>query len=339
VDEQLDWREMSTSVNPVERDAGPPRLKRLLRIDWLGAACGVALIVVLLSLLSPYFLTSDNLLTILVQTAVVAILAGGQTFVILTGQIDLATAAVTALAGAVVGALMVHSGLDPYAGIVLAIAIGSAVGLFNGALVAFARLPSFIVTLAGLSLWRGLGLQLTGGYDSSPMPDLIGVLGRGEVGPIPVPVIIMLGFYAAMAFLLQHAKLGRYIYAIGSNEGAARLSGIRVRPYKVAAFVISGLSSGIAAVVLIGRLDSSGGTIAQGLELDAIAAVVLGGTSLFGGRGSIWGSLLGAVLMATIRNGMDLLQISPFLQLVTLGAVILLAVGLDVLRVKRFARE
>jgi ribose transport system permease protein len=315
------------------------RAYRVLRIDWFGAACGVALVVIVLSLLSPYFLTSDNLLTILVQTAVVAILAGGQTFVILTGQIDLATAAVAALAGGVVGMLMVHSGLDPYIAIAVALAIAGVVGVFNGLLVAYARLPAFIVTLAGLSLWRGLGLQVTGGFDSSPMPDVIGVIGRGEVGPIPAPIIIMLGFYIAMAFLLQQTKLGRYIYAIGSNEDAALLAGIRVRPYKVAAFVISGLSSGLAAVVLIGRLDSSGGTIAQGLELDAIAAVVLGGTSLFGGRGSIWGSLLGAVLMATIRNGMDLLQISPFLQLVTLGAVILLAVALDVLRTRRFRRS
>ena len=317
------------------------RVDRLLRIDWFGAACGVALVVIVLSLLSPYFLTSDNLLTILVQTAVVAILAGGQTFVILTGEIDLATAAVAALTGGLVGMLMVHSGLDPYAGIAIAIAIaiGGAIGVFNGLLVAYARLPSFIVTLAGLSLWRGLGLQATGGFDSSPMPDVIGMLGRGEVGPVPTPIIVMLGFYVAMAFLLQQTKIGRYIYAIGSNEDAVLLAGIRVRPYKAAAFAISGLSSGLAAIVLIGRLDSSGGTIAQGLELDAIAAVVLGGTSLFGGRGSIWGSLLGAVLMATIRNGMDLLQISPFLQLVTLGAVILLAVALDVLRTKRFRRN
>ena len=315
------------------------RVDRLLRIDWFGAACGVALVVIVLSLLSPYFLTSDNLLTILVQTAVVAILAGGQTFVILTGEIDLATAAVAALTGGLVGMLMVHSGLDPYAGIAIAIAIGGAIGVFNGLLVAYARLPSFIVTLAGLSLWRGLGLQSTGGFDSSPMPDVIGMLGRGEVGPVPTPIIVMLGFYVAMAFLLQQTKIGRYIYAIGSNEDAVLLAGIRVRPYKAAAFAISGLSSGLAAIVLIGRLDSSGGTIAQGLELDAIAAVVLGGTSLFGGRGSIWGSLLGAVLMATIRNGMDLLQFSPFLQLVTLGAVILLAVALDVLRTKRFRRN
>jgi ribose transport system permease protein len=171
------------------------RFHRLLRNDWLGAAGGVALVAVLLSFLSPYFLTSDNLLTILVQTAVVAILAGGQTFVILIGQIDLATAAVTALAGAVVGALMAHSGLNPYLGIGAAIAVGGAVGLVNGVLVAFLKLPSFIVTLAGLSLWRGLGLQLTGGFDSSPMPDLIGALGRGEIGPIPAPIVIMLGFY------------------------------------------------------------------------------------------------------------------------------------------------
>ncbi len=314
------------------------RVSRISRLDWIGAALGVALVFVLLSVLSPYFLTSDNILTILVQTAVVAILAGGQTFVILTAQIDLATAATTALAGGVVGMLMVHSGLNPYVGIVMCLAIGGAVGLFNGVLVALARLPAFIVTLAGLSLWRGLAFQLTGGYESSPMPDAIGSLGRGEIGPIPVPVVIMLGCYGTMALILRQTKLGRYLYAIGSNEDAARLAGIRVQPYKIAAFVISGLSSGLAGVVLIGRLDSSGGTIAQGLELDAIAAVVLGGTSLFGGRGSIWGSLLGAVLMATIRNGMDLLQISPFLQLVTLGLVILLAVGLDVLRVRRFVR-
>ncbi|WP_119258486.1 ABC transporter permease [Shinella zoogloeoides] len=311
---------------------------RLLKMDWLGAGCGVVLVVTLLSFASPYFLTTDNLLTILVQTAVVAILAGGQTFVILTGQIDLATASVAALAGAVVGMLMVHTGLDPYLAIALAIGIGGAVGLFNGFLVAVFRLPAFIVTLAGLSLWRGLGLHLTGGFDSSPMPDLIAFLGRGDVGFVPVPVIIMLAYFVIMAFILKQTKLGRYIYAIGSNEDAARLAGIRVTPYKIAAFLIGGLSSGLAAIVLIGRLDSSGGTIAQGLELDAIAAVVLGGTSLFGGRGSIWGALLGAILMATIRNGMDLLQISPFIQLMTLGVVILVAVGLDVLRVRRFSR-
>jgi ribose transport system permease protein len=332
-------------MNTAVRSRGQPKapasafnFNRLLKTDWLGAGCGVILVVALLSFASPYFLTSDNLLTILVQTAVVAILAGGQTFVILTGQIDLATASVAALAGAVVGMLMVHSGLDPYLAVALAVGIGGAVGLFNGFLVAVFRLPAFIVTLAGLSLWRGLGLHLTGGFDSSPMPDLIAFLGRGDVSLVPVPVIIMLVYFVVMAFILRQTKLGRYIYAIGSNEDAARLAGIRVTPYKIAAFFIGGLSSGLAAVVLIGRLDSSGGTIAQGLELDAIAAVVLGGTSLFGGRGSIWGALLGAILMATIRNGMDLLQISPFIQLMTLGVVILVAVGLDVLRVRRFGR-
>ncbi len=314
-------------------------MKGLLRLDWLGAAVGVILVAGLLSILSPYFLTVDNLLTVLVQTAVVAILAAGQTFVILTRQIDLATASVTAFAGAIVGMLVAQSGLDPYLGIVLCIVIGAAVGLFNGILVSVVGLPSFIVTLAGLSLWRGLGLQLTGGLDYSPMPEMIEFIGSGEIGPVPVPVIVMLGVYVVSALILRHSKLGRYIYAIGSNEDAARLVGIPLHPYKIAAFVIGGLSSGIASVVLIGRLDSAGGTIGEGLELDAIAAVVLGGTSLFGGRGSIWGSLLGAVLMATIRNGMNLLQISPFLQLVALGLVILVAVGLDVMRGRRFGRS
>jgi ribose transport system permease protein len=315
------------------------RLGKMLRLDWLGAAVGVVLVAALLSCLSPYFLTTGNLLTVLIQTAVVAILAAGQSFVIMTKQIDLSTAAVTALCGALAGMLMSQYGLSPILGILLCLVIGTVVGLLNGFLVSVAGLPSFIVTLAGLSLWRGLALQLTGGTDYSPMPVTIEFLGSGQLGPIPVPVIIMVIVYLVGAIVLRHTKLGRYTYAIGSSEDAARLVGIPLHPYKIGAFLISGLGSGIAAVVLIGRLDSAGGTIAGGLELDAIAAVVLGGTSLFGGRGSIWGSLLGAILMATIRNGMNLLQISPFLQLVALGLVILLAVGLDVLRGKRFNRS
>ena len=167
------------------------------------------------------------------------------------------------------------------------------------------------------------------------MVNLISFLGRGELSIVPMPIVIMFLYYFIASAVLKHTQLGRYTYAIGSNEEAARRAGIPIPRYKIAVYVICGLSAGLAAMVLIGRLDSSGGKIASGFELDAIAAVILGGTSLFGGRGVIWGSLLGALLMTMIRNGMNLLGISPFLQMITLGLVIIGAVWLDVIRQRR----
>lgn len=313
--------------------------KRLARTDGVSAVLGIVVLFVGLSILSPYFLIPRNLTNVLVQMSVTALLAGGQTFVILTAGIDLSVAAVAALAGATVGMVTTRFGVDPMLGILLGLLIGSAVGLFNGLAVAKAGLPAFIVTLGGYTLWRGVAYQVTGGYDISGMPEIIGFLGRGRIGPIPLPIVIMFGYYILAAAILKHTKLGRYVYAIGSNEEAGHRAGIPVDWYKTAVYVICGFSAGLAAIVLIGRLDSSGGKIASGYELDAIAAVVLGGTSLFGGRGSIWGTLLGALLMAMIRNGMNLLGVSPFLQMITLGLVIIGAVWLDVIRQRRLAAD
>ena len=308
---------------------------RLIRTDGASAMLGIIVLFIGLSLLTPYFLTPRNITNLLVQMSVIALLAGGQTFVILTGGIDLSVAAIAALAGASVGHLTARMGLDPLAGVTLGLLIGSAVGLLNGLLVAKAGLPAFIVTLGGFTLWRGLAWQVTGGYDVSGMVDLISFLGRGDLFFIPMPIVIMFLYYFIAAAVLKHTRLGRYTYAIGSNEEAARRAGIPIPRYKIAVYIICGLSAGLAAMVLIGRLDSSGGKIASGFELDAIAAVILGGTSLFGGRGVIWGSLLGALLMTMIRNGMNLLGISPFLQMITLGLVIIGAVWLDVIRQRR----
>jgi ribose transport system permease protein len=252
-------------------------MKSIIRQEWYGALVATLALGVLLRLASPYFLTTGNLSDILVQASVIASLAGGQTFVILTGGVDLAMDALTALAGAV--------------------AIGAAVGLFNGYLVAFIGIPSFIVTLGGLTLWGGL------------------------------------------AFVLSSTKLGRYVYAMGSNEIGARQVGINTRWYKLAVYVVSNLGCAMGAILLMSRMDSSSGKLAQMFELNAIAAVMLGGTALFGGRGSIWDSLLGAVPITMIRNGMNLMEISQFRQMMAIGAMVMLAVWIDVICRQRLLKK
>lgn len=314
-------------------------MKSLTRQEWYGALVAVIVLGVLLTFASPYFLTTGNLSNVLVQASVIALLAGGQTFVILTAGVDLAVGAVTALAGAVAGHLMLKAGIDPYAAMLVAVAIGLGVGLFNGYLVAFVGIPSFIVTLGGLTLWRGLAFESTGGFDNAGLPEPFPFLGYGEVLGVPMPTVVMVLFYGAMAFVLSSTKLGRYVYAIGSNEMGARQVGINIRWYKLGVYVVSGLACALAAIVLMARMDSSSGKMAQNFELDAIAAVILGGTSLFGGRGSIWGSLLGAILITMIRNGMNLLEISQFKQMMAIGAVVIVAVWIDVLRRKRLLRK
>ena len=314
-------------------------MKAINRQDWYGAMVAVLLLSVLLSIASPYFLTTGNLTNILVQASVIALLAGGQTFVILTGGVDLAVGALTALAGAVAGHVMIKLGVDVYLALAVALAIGMAVGLFNGYLVAFVGIPSFIVTLGGLTLWRGLAFEATGGFDNAGMPEPMPFIGYGEWLGVPMPIVITAVYFVVMAFVLSSTKLGRYVYAMGSNEMGARQVGIHIKGYKLAVYVVSGLSCALGAIVLMARMDSSSGKMAQMFELDAIAAVILGGTSLFGGRGSIWGSLLGAILITMVRNGMNLMEISQFKQMMAIGAVVIVAVWIDVIRRQRLLRK
>jgi ribose transport system permease protein len=314
-------------------------MKAITRQDWYGAMVAVVMLGLFLSVASPYFLTLGNLSNILVQASVIALLAGGQTFVILTGGVDLAVGAVTALAGAVSGHLMIKLGVSPAAALAVALAIGAAIGLFNGALVAYVGIPAFIVTLGGLTLWRGLAFEATGGFDNAGLPDPLPFIAYGELLGCPMPVWITGLYFVAMAFVLSSTRLGRYVYAMGSNETGARQVGIPLRAYKLGVYVVCGLSCAMAAIVLMARMDSSSGKMAQMFELDAIAAVILGGTSLFGGRGSIWGSLLGAILITMVRNGMNLLEISQFKQMMAIGAVVILAVWIDVLRRRQLLKS
>ncbi|MBU3712651.1 MAG: ABC transporter permease [Limnohabitans sp.] len=314
-------------------------MKSITRLEWFGTLVAVIVLSFFLTIASPYFLTSGNLSNILVQASVIALLAGGQTFVILTGGIDLAVGALTALAGSVAGHMMLKMGIDPQIAMLTALLIGAAVGFFNGYLTAFVGIPAFIVTLGGLTLWRGMAFDLTGGFDNAGMPDPMPFIGYGDVLGIPMPTLITGIFYVVMAFVLSSTKIGRYVYAMGSNEMGARQVGINIRWYKLGVYVTSGLCCGLAALVLMARMDSSSGKMAQMFELDAIAAVILGGTSLFGGRGSIWGSLLGAVLITMIRNGMNLLEVSQFKQMMAIGAVVIIAVWIDVLRRKHLLKK
>lgn len=314
-------------------------MRGLAKQEWFGAFVAVVVLGVFLSVASEYFLNARNLSNILAQASVVALLAGGQTFVILTGGVDLAVGALTALAGAVAGYLMVKLGVNPYLAIAVAFAIGASVGLFNGYLVAYVGIPAFIVTLGGLTLWRGLAFDLTGGFDMAGLPEPFPTIGYGEFLGLAMPIWITAFFYLLMGFMLSGTKLGRYVYAIGSNEMGARQVGINIRGYKLGVYVVSGLACALAAIVLMGRMDSASGKMAQMFELDAIAAVILGGTSLFGGRGSLWGSLLGAILIAMIRNGMNLLEVSQFKQMMAIGAVVIVAVWIDVIRRQRLLKK
>ncbi|WVJ73163.1 ABC transporter permease [Paracoccus marcusii] len=211
-------------------------------------------------------------------------------------------------------------------GIAAALLVGLGLGLFNGVLVAWGKMPAIIVTLATMGIARGLGLIYSGGYPISGLPGWVSWFGVGRVGIMPVPVIIMIVVYALAWLLLQRTPFGRHVYAIGGNETAARLSGVRTRLVKLAVYAISGLTASLAAIVLTGRLMSGQPNAGVGFELDAIAAVVLGGTAIAGGRGLILGTLIGAVLLGILNNGLNLVGINPYMQDVIKGLIILLAI-------------
>ncbi|RTH97504.1 ribose ABC transporter permease [Thermus scotoductus] len=293
-----------------------------------GLVWALGILVLVLSLLSPYFLAPSNLLNILRQVSINAVLALGMTVVILKGGIDLSVGSLLALAGAMAAGLAV-AGLSPVLAMGLGIGVAIALGILQGLLVAYAGLPPFIVTLAGLTAFRGLTLVYTDGRPITGLPEPFLFLGNGTVLGIPVPVMAMLLFLLLTHFLLRYTAWGRYLYAIGGNEEAARLSGVPVAPIKVFAYAYSGLAAGLAALVLTGRLNSAQPTAGTGFELDAIAAAVVGGTSLAGGRGTAWGTFLGALIIGVLNNGMNLLNVSAFYQLIAKGVVIVLALLVD----------
>ncbi|MGW7789699.1 ABC transporter permease/substrate-binding protein, partial [Streptomyces tricolor] len=309
----------------------PGALRRLLLDN--GALTALIVLVVALSALSGDFLTTDNLLNIGVQAAVTAILAFGVTFVIVSAGIDLSVGSVAALSATMLAWSATQHGVPVALAVLVAVATGVVAGLVNGFLIAYGKLPPFIATLAMLSVGRGLALVISQG---SPIafPDSVSHLGDTLGGWLPVPVLVMVVMGLIAAVVLGRTYIGRSMYAIGGNEEAARLSGLRVRRQKLAIYALSGVFAAVAGVVLAARLSSAQPQAADGYELDAIAAVVIGGASLAGGTGKASGTLIGALILAVLRNGLNLLSVSAFWQQVVIGVVIALAVLLDTVRRK-----
>lgn len=302
-----------------------PRLRRTLRE--LRTVWVLLAICVVLTFASSVFLTTSNLLNIGLSTAVTALLAVGETFVIILAEIDLSVGSTLGFSAVVTAQVLRHE--PTVVGVVVGLAAGAFIGLVNGLLVTKTRMPSFIVTLASMSILSGLSLQFTGGNPIAVTDFDFQNIGQLYVAGVPVPVWIMVVVFAVFGVLLARGRYGRYVYATGDNEEASRLSGIPANRVKILAFVISGVLAAIAGFILTARLGTAEPTAGSDMELDAIAAVIIGGTSLAGGRGNLTGTFVGAIILGVIDDGMNLLNVSPFLQSVVKGVVILVAVLLD----------
>ncbi|WP_018247411.1 ABC transporter permease [Orenia marismortui] len=298
------------------------------------SAIGLIGLIIVMSFLSEYFLTVHNLMNVTRQVSINAVLALGMTFVILTGGIDLSVGSVLALSSVITAGLM-SSGMNIALVLIVGIGVGTLLGLLNGILVAKGKMQPFIVTLGMMTIARGLTLIYSNGRPISGFDKAFRFLGTGHLLGVPVPVIIMFALLAVSYVVLKKTPFGRYVYAIGGNEKATELSGINTDKIKIGVYAISGFLASVSGIILASRLNSAQPTAGTGYELDAIAAVVLGGTSLAGGQGGIVGTIIGALIIGILNNGLNLLNVSSFYQLVAKGAVILIAIFLDTRSQKR----
>jgi ribose transport system permease protein len=303
------------------------QLKGLGKHSELPTFIALLVLCAVISFLSPFFFTWQNIFNVLRQFSVIAILAVGQSLIIITGGIDLSVGALLGLMG-VMAALLAGMGLPAVLVFLITIMFGCIAGLFSGLLITKVRINPFIVTLGVMSIARGIALLLTGGMPIS-IENSITWLGGGHIGIVPVPVIFMFLVAIGGYIFTTRTLPGRNIYAIGNNERAARLSGIHTDKMKILVYMIMGALCGLSGMITSGTLNTAEPTAGTGYELDVIAAVVIGGASLSGGRGSIIGVVMGAAIMGVLRNGFVLLQVSAYWQVVTIGLVIIGAVALD----------
>lgn len=301
----------------------------------LGVLLSLVLLCIVMSLLSPRFLTLDNLMNVASQAAVSAIISIGMFLAILTAGIDLSVGSVLALSTMVMGIASDHWGLNPWSSMALCLLTGAGLGFVNGALLTKLHLPHpFISTLGMQKMARGIALVVTGAAPISMFPDEIQYLGNDFVGPVPVSFVLVGLLYLGMWFFLTRTATGRYIYAVGGNKEAARLSGVKVDGILNLVYTISGLTAALAGLVLAGRVNAVYPLAGIDYETDAIAAVIIGGASFFGGVGSIGNTIIGVLLIAVLRNGLNLLNVDSAYQTFAIGAVIIVAVAVDVLRQK-----
>jgi len=325
--------------------ARPRALIRSDAVQRLLAFGALVVLIIVFSLLSSNFATFDNMIGILLATSVNGILAIGVTFVIITGGIDLSIGTVMTLAAVITGVVVTNMGLPIPVGIAAGVLTGGLAGLANGILIARYRIPSFIVTLGMLNIAKGLALVISGlspiyfndtpQFNQGAMGSLVGSVIPGL--DIPNVVLVMFGAAIIASFVLSRTILGRYTFALGSNEEAARLSGVNIVGWKTAVYIVCGLFAGLAGVVIAARLNSAQPSLGQGYELDAIAAAVIGGTSLSGGEGTILGTVIGAFIISTLTNGLRILSVPQEWQTVVTGAIVILAVYLDIVRRRREA--
>lgn len=296
----------------------------------IGPFIGLLLIIVVISIMNPNFLAINNLFNVLRQVSINALIAFGMTFVILTGGIDLSVGSMLALTGAVTASFLA-SGMDPVLAMALGLLLGAILGAINGIIIAKGKVAPFIATLATMTIYRGLTLVYTEGKPVSGLGDSLSfqLLGKGYFLGIPVPVVTMALAFGVLYFILKKTTFGRRVYAVGGNEEASRLSGISVDRIKIYVYSLTGMLAALSALILTSRLNSAQPTAGSMFELDAIAAVVLGGTSLTGGRGWIVGTVIGALIIGVLNNGLNLIGVSSFFQQVVKGTVILVAVLLD----------
>jgi ribose transport system permease protein len=302
--------------------------QRILRFPQLSIVIAFIVLFVVMTIATDSFFTLSNLINVTRQASTSLIVAAGMTFVLILGGIDLSVGSVACLAGTLAAGFMTKNGIAVFPSVLLGLGAGIGIGVINGVMVAKVKIPAFIVTLALMTTARGLALVYTGGYPVTKIPEEALMLGRGYIGDIPVPVIIMIVVVLVLWIVLTSTKFGRHIYAIGGNEECARLSGIKVVGTKISVYAISGFMAALTGILLTMRLASGQPTLGEGMEMDAIAAAVLGGTSLAGGKGSLFGTLIGCFFLTLMINGFNILGISSFYQQVFTGIILLVAVSL-----------
>jgi ribose transport system permease protein len=341
-------------------------LVRFFRAEWSGALLAILVLGIAIEFATPdtLFFRPSNLMTILNNSAAIGIVAAGMTLVILTAGIDLSVGSVMGMTAALTGYVASFWGFPPVWAILTGLSIGLAVGAFNGTLVAYFGMPAFIVTLAGLSIWRGTGHLITNAQATPKLPEAFDTFGRwnpfadlrqafkaGELDGLAAHIggfvdanwlnffrtfqmsmLIFIAFFIVLTILVANTRYGRYVYAIGSNEPGARQAGINTKRYILITYMIGSFTAAFGALLFLGRAPYAKSDYGQMWELDAIAAVVIGGTSLFGGRGSLWGTFMGVILLKLINNGLTLAQLNTFWQMVVTGGIILIAVGIDIVR-------
>jgi ribose transport system permease protein len=318
----------TTHAQPVAAKDRFQGVSQLDRFRQVGILIALLIIVAIFTALTPIFLTPSNLTNILVQSAITGIIGIGMTLVIIQGGIDLSVGPVVALVAVVVATQMVHKVPVP-AAILIGVLLGLAAGIFNGVMIAYVNLQPFIVTLGTMTLIRGLALVYTNGDPIFNVPREFRSIFSGSYLGIPGPIVFMFAVAILGFLILNYTRVGIYMKAIGGNEEAARMSGVNTRKYKVVTYAICSIFAATAGMVLLGRLGAAEPIAGSGFELDAIAAAAVGGTSMSGGKGNIPGTILGALILGSLRNGLTLMNVQAFYQLLASGAIILVAVTLD----------